>query len=71
MDLKIIEISAKDGKGKAILADQAHHLSTARMITIEFPIRGEPPGDFAERETRIVAEAQAVLDAASGALKLR
>lgn len=71
MDLLVIDVSVKGGKGRVVLSDQNHDAATARVITLEFPMERVPAGSFSEREARIVEDAQAVLRAADAALQAR
>jgi hypothetical protein len=70
-DLHIIEISLKDGRAFVLIADQAHDPKSARRITLEFPMTALDGGTYLNREAHIVAEAQAILSAASDVLHER
>jgi hypothetical protein len=71
MDLKVVDISVRNGKGSVVLVDRAHDRPTAAAVTLEFPLGQEPPGGFDEREEVISRDAQALLAAAREALKER
>jgi hypothetical protein len=70
-DLHIIEISLKDGRAFVLIADQAHDPMSARRITLEFPLTDLGGGTYRDREVHIMAEAQAILSAASDVLHER
>jgi hypothetical protein len=71
MDLKVVDISVKNGKGSVVLVDRAHDRPTATAVTLEFPLGQQPPGAFEEREEVIARDAQALLAAARQALDER
>lgn len=70
-ELLVIDVSVKDGKGHVVLADKAHDPQAARLITMEFPLDGQPWGSYPTQEEQIVRDAQAVLREATAALRER
>lgn len=71
IDLLVIDVRLKDGRGHVVLADLGHDPLVGRHITLDFPVEHRPEGPYPERERRIVEDAQEVLAAARAALDQR
>ncbi len=71
MDLFAITISMTDGKGRVVLADQAHDETSSSQVERRFPLGTKPKEDFATREEQIIWDGRAVLAAALVALDRR
>src|SRR5215211_3685894 len=56
MDLFAITISINDGKGRVVLADQAHDEASSSRIELRFPLGTKPEADFATREEQIIRD---------------
>lgn len=69
MDLKVIAITGRDGRGHVVLADQAHDPARARLVTLDFPVDPQRDMSYAEREAEIAEAAAAVLEAAGATLR--
>jgi hypothetical protein len=69
MDLKVIAITGKDGRGHVVLADQAHDPATARLVTLEVPVEAHEDVPYAEREAAIAEAASVVLREAGAKLR--
>ena len=71
IDLFAITISITDGKGHAVLADQAHDEALSSRVELRFPLGTKPEADVATREEQIIQDGRAVLAAALVALDRR
>ncbi len=71
MDLQVIEISVRDGKGCVVLADQAHTQDLSRRVVLEFPLPASFEDTFSWREEHVAREAKHLLSAAIQALENR
>jgi hypothetical protein len=70
-DLLVIDVSVKSGRGHVVLAAEGRDPSSAKLITLEFPLDRLPAGPYPEQEAKIVQDAQAILHEASTALAMR
>lgn len=70
-DLLVIDVSVKGGRGHVVLAAGAHDPSSAKLVTLEFPLDEEPGGSYPEKEETIVRDAKAILREADAALDHR
>ena len=68
-ELLVIGVSVKGGRGHVVLAARAHDPASAKHITIDFPLHGEPDGSYPDQEETIVKDAKAVLNEARAALE--
>ena len=70
-DLLVIDVSVKAGRGHVVLAAGAHDPSSAKLVTLEFPLEAELGGDYPQKEETIVRDAKAILREAGVALDER
>lgn len=71
VDLLVIDVSVKAGRGHVVLAAGAHSPGAAKLVTLEFPIGDIPDGSYPEQEETIVRDAKAILREANLALDER
>ena len=71
IDLLVIDVRLRDGRGHVVLADKGRDPLVGRHITLDFPLEHRPEGSYPERERLIVEDAQEVLAAARRALDRR
>jgi hypothetical protein len=71
IDLLVIDVRLKDGRGHVVLADKGCDPLGGRHVTLDFPIGHPVEGPYREREQRLVEDAQEVLAAARAALDQR
>ncbi len=70
-ELLVIGVSVKGGRGHVVLAAGSHDPTSAKHVTLEFPLHGEPDGSYPQIEETIVKDAKAVLNEARAALDER